>query len=83
MSEVWIMETGEDHEGGRILGVYADKGLAFADFAREAGDLNGRFGGMSIDQADQREDGSLYLHAGCDWLTLAPHPVIAVPQVGG
>lgn len=82
MTPVWILETGEDSEGGRILGVYGSKDAAFADFATEAADLHGRFAGRGIDEADQRqEDGSLYLHAGCDWLSLTPHEVITAPQL--
>ena len=81
MSQVWIMEMGEDHEGGRVLGVYGSKDAAFADFATHAADLNGRFAGRGIDAADQGDDGRLYLHAGCDWLSLTPHAVIMVPQL--
>ena len=80
MSEVWILEEGEDYEGGRVLGVYGTKEAAFADFAAQAASLHGRFS-MGIDQAEQSADGSLRLHSGCDWLTLTPHAIITVPQI--
>lgn len=83
MNEVWILETGEDHEGGQVLGVYGSKDAAFADFATQAVELDSRFAGRGIDVADQAEDGRLYLHAGCDWLSLTPHAVIMVPQIEG
>lgn len=73
--QVWIMERGEDHEGSDILGVYAEKAIAYGHFAHEAEDLNDRFTGSPIDDAELGENGSLYLHAGCDYLTLAPYDV--------
>lgn len=74
--QVWIMEAGEIGEGGRIVGVYAEKDLAHGDFKREAMDLNDRFTGEPLDAVEHGEDGSLYLHAGCDYLSLVPHAVV-------
>jgi hypothetical protein len=81
MTTVWTLEEGEDSEGGRILGVYGSKDAAFADFATAAASLHERFTGRGIDEAVRDEDGTLYLHAGCDWLSLVPREVITVPQL--
>lgn len=80
MNRVWILEAGEDSEGGRVLGVYQDKDLAFSDFYTEATALHTRFG-SGIDKATQDEDGSLYIHSGCDWVTLTPHDVVQRPAI--
>jgi hypothetical protein len=80
MSEVWILQRGEDHEGGFIIGVYESKEAAFADFAADAHSLHERFN-RGLDAAEQQADGTLYLHSGCDWLTLSPHAVIGVSQI--
>lgn len=73
--QIWAIEEGEDYEGGRIVGLYFQKEDARADFIAKAESLNSRFGGKGIDEANQGEDGGLYLHAGCDWLTLTPMEV--------
>jgi hypothetical protein len=76
--QVWIMETGEDSEGGRIIGVYEDPKLAYGDFVAQVLGMTGAVNEVLP------EDGGLYVHVGmCDWLRLAPHPVTTAPQHPG
>lgn len=76
--QVWILSKGEFNEGGRILGVYADKELAFADFTTAAREIHDAF---TVAGTDQDDDGGVHLHGGCDWLSLEPYDVLAQPQI--
>lgn len=69
--QVWTLMKGEMHEGGSIIGIYADRDLARGQFATEAQNMH-----FGIDGARQDDDGSIHLEAGCDWLSLEPHDVI-------
>lgn len=73
---VWILSKGELHEGGEVLGVYADRDLASGQFLTEAQNLS-----FAIDDARQGEDGSILIEAGCGWLALEPHPLITQAQL--
>lgn len=75
---VWLLESGEMHEGGVVLGVYLDRGLARGRFIAEAQGMGRIFG---IDNVDQAMDGGITVEAGCDWLTLTPHTVITTPEL--
>lgn len=70
--KIWILMKGEDHEGGFVHGVYLDKDYARADFEKLAKQISRTF---RIDEAFVADDGSINVHAGCDWLTLEPHDV--------
>jgi hypothetical protein len=76
--QIWILSKGERHEGGSILGVYADRDLARGAFLTEARILDGMFG---ISDAQQDDDGALHLEGGCDWVSLEPHAVIDRQQI--
>ena len=80
--KVWIIETGEDCEGGQIVGVYATRDLAKAEFLDEAGSLCERFGEPGFDQALEDGEGSIYLHSGCVWLTLSNYEVKTQEAIG-
>lgn len=70
---VYLIETGEDCEGGVVLGIYTDLALAAEDFATEAAVLHDRWLRTSsggVDDVRRYEDG-VTIHAGCDWLTLS------------
>lgn len=89
MDQVWIMMKGEDYEGGHIVGVYLDKELAKEDFYREgesivrfADRIRESWNQETLD-VSQSENGALYLHGGCDWLSLNPHNVKARNSVEG
>ncbi|GGS96435.1 hypothetical protein [Streptomyces violaceus] len=73
---VWILSSGEDHEGGHILGVYASKEAAKGPFVQAAASIP-----FDLDAAWQDDDGSVNVHGGCDWVSLEPHTVIAGPQI--
>lgn len=75
---VWILESGEMHEGGTILGVYLERDLAAGRFIVEAERMGRVFG---IDSVDQAMDGGITVEAGCDWLTLTPHPVTTRAEI--
>jgi hypothetical protein len=75
---VWLLEMGEMHEGGAVLGVYLDRDLARGRFIAEAQDMGRTFGIASVDQA---MDGGITVEAGCDWLSLTPHPVIVRNEI--
>lgn len=67
---VWILSTGEDHEGGTVIGVYASKDLAQDDFLTAAQKIP-----FGIDEAWKDDDEAVRVHGGCDWVSLEPHPV--------
>lgn len=73
---VWVLMTGELHEGGSIVGVFATRGLARGHVASTAGQLP-----FDLDGARQEADGSVHLTAGCDWLSLTPHTVTTRPEL--
>lgn len=75
---VWILDTGVFGEGGTIRGVYMDRDLARGQFLTEAQQLHDRF---TIDDIRQDDDGSIHAEAGCDWLSLTPHPVTTAAQL--
>lgn len=76
MAEVWILSKGEQHEGGEVLGVYADKELAKGQFLQEARALS-----FAIDDAQQDANGAIHLYAGCDFLALEPHRLIVRNEI--
>jgi hypothetical protein len=76
MQQVWILSTGEQHEGGRVLGVYADKELAKGQFVTEARNLH-----FAVDDAQQDPNGAIHLYAGCDFLSLEPHQLIVRNEI--
>ncbi|MDF2708141.1 MAG: hypothetical protein K0R62_3793 [Nonomuraea muscovyensis] len=80
-SVVWILESGEDHEGGAVLGVFNTRDTAMGAFVEAAQRMP-----FGLDDAREEADGSLRLHGGCDWLSLGPYPVqtqAALTQGGG
>lgn len=76
---VWILMSGEMHEGGEILGVSLDRDLARGQFVTAAQRINRSFG---IDDIREDEDGAIHLEGGCDWLSLEPHTVTTTAQIG-
>lgn len=76
---VWILSRGERHEGGEVIGVYADKAAAFTDFAEAARDIRADF---ALDDVQRGEDGGVHIIADCDRLSLEPHQVRDRPQIG-
>jgi hypothetical protein len=73
---VWILSSGEMHEGGTILGVYATKDTAKGPFVAAAASIP-----FDIDKAWQDDDGAVHVEGGCDWVSLEPHSVIAHTQL--
>lgn len=74
---VWVLSTGEDHEGGEVLGVYASKEAAKGPFVEAAQRIP-----FDLDQAWQDEEsGAVHAHGGCDWVSLEPHPLIGQQQL--
>lgn len=73
---VWVLSSGEDHGGGTVLGVYADKQAAKGPFAQAARSIP-----FDVDAAWQDEDGAVHAHGGCDWVSLVPHPLITRTQI--
>lgn len=76
--KVWLLMTGEDHEGGDVLGVFATRDLAKAAFQEAAERMP-----FALDDARQEKDGSLHLHGGCDWISLTPHDVKTQDAIEG
>ncbi|MFJ2067050.1 hypothetical protein ACIOIM_29185 [Streptomyces albidoflavus] len=74
--QVWLLMQGEDHEGGDVLGVFVTRDVARGEFIAAARRLH-----FEIDGAEEREGGSLHLHAGCDWLSLTPHAVATTEAI--
>jgi hypothetical protein len=75
--QVWILRSGEDHEGGGVLGVYATKDAAKSAFVEAAQSI-----AFDLDAVWQDEDiGAVHAHGGCDWVSLEPHEVIGLPQL--
>ncbi|MFD8516549.1 hypothetical protein ACFV27_37095 [Streptomyces antimycoticus] len=75
---VWILSKGERHEGGDILGVFADKDLGRGQFVLAAQDIHRSFG---IDDIREDEHGAVHLEGGCDWLSLEPYTVTTTAQI--
>jgi hypothetical protein len=74
---VWVLSKGEDHGGGDVLGVYADKNAAKGPFAEAAQSIP-----FDLDSAWQDEaTGAVHAHGGCDWVSLEPHPLITQTQI--
>jgi hypothetical protein len=74
---VWVLATGEDHEGGEVLGVYASKEAAKGPFVEAARRIP-----FDLDRAWQDEEsGAVHAHGGCDWVSLEPHPLISATQL--
>jgi acyl-coenzyme A synthetase/AMP-(fatty) acid ligase len=70
--------SGEDHEGGNVLGVFADREQAKGAFVEAARNIP-----FAIDGAREDEDGSIHLHGGCDWLSLSQEVVQGTAQLEG
>jgi hypothetical protein len=74
---VWVLATGEDHQGGGVLGVYASKDAAKGPFVEAAKRIP-----FDLDRAWQDEEsGAVHAHGGCDWVSLEPHPLITSTQL--
>lgn len=78
MTTVWVLMSGEDHEGGSVLGVFASRDAAKGAFAEA-----GRWMPFAVDGAEENEDGTLRVHGGCDWLELRPFPVQSQAAIPG
>lgn len=89
MDQVWILEQGEDYEGGSIVGVYTDRELGFKDFYETVTGLPfwtrdevfGRKRDMRKGVWREESDGSVHAHAGCDWVSYSPFPVTNQRQI--
>lgn len=68
---VWLLSSGEDHEGGYVLGIYATKDAAKGPFIDAASDIP-----FDLDEAWQDDDGAVRVYGGCDWVSLKPYPLI-------
>lgn len=80
--KVWVLTAGEDHEGGHVDSVYAERDLAAGRFMEMAKELSERFG-RGLDLPVSAGDGSLYIHSGCDWVSLDPHDLIEQNAIEG
>ena len=78
--QVWILAKGEDNEPDAVLGVYATRDAARSDFEAVARELDAS---CTIDRARVADNGAIYLHAGCDNLSLEPWTVQNGPVVAG
>lgn len=67
---VWIMSRGDVYEGGEVLEVFADPGLALAEFAAEAK----RCGFPRAEKVRKMLEFHLF-ERGMDYLELRRHPV--------
>lgn len=73
---VWVLSTGEDHEGGYVVGVYASKEAAKGPFYDAATGIP-----FKLDKAWQDGDGAVHAHGGCDWVSLEPYALVGSPQL--
>lgn len=73
---VWVLSSGEDYEGGTVLGVYASKEAAKGPFVEAASKIP-----FDLDEVWQDGDGAVNAHGGCDWVALEPHPLITQAQI--
>ncbi len=73
---VWILSSGEMHEGGTVLGVYASKDVAKGPFVQAARNIS-----FDLDRAWQDETGAVHAHGGCDWVSLEPHALITQTEL--
>lgn len=80
--KVWVLTEGEDHEGGQVDSVYAERDLAAGRFMEMAKELSERFR-AGLDKPMVSDDGSLYIHSGCDWVSLDPHELVEQKSIEG
>ncbi|MBQ0889995.1 hypothetical protein KBZ94_34585 [Streptomyces sp. RM72] len=78
---VWILESGEDYEGGSIRGVYTDRDLAADDFLDLVRDL-ARYYSLDVDRSGgDPATCDLYVHGGCAWISLTRYSVATRRQL--
>lgn len=78
---VWILEAGEDYEGGSVKGVYTDRDLAADDFLDLVRNL-ARYNSLDVDRSGEDPDTcDLYVHGGCDWISLTRYSVTTRRQL--
>ncbi|MET9779327.1 hypothetical protein ABZ023_34660 [Streptomyces sp. NPDC006367] len=78
---VWILESGEDYEGGSVKGVYTDRDLAADDFLDLVRDLARRTH-LDVDRSGENPATcDLYVHGGCDWIRLTRYRVTTRRQL--
>lgn len=79
--QVWILTAGEDHVGGQVDSVYAERDLAAGRFMEMAKELSERFR-KGLDTPMASDNGYLFLHSGCDWVSLDPHELVGQLAIG-
>ncbi|NEA42726.1 hypothetical protein [Streptomyces sp. SID11385] len=67
---VWLLMSGEDYRGGRVLGAFATYELGMPDFQSEAERLP-----LATSRTTRGKDGSVHLHSDGDWISLTPHVI--------
>ncbi|WP_329020334.1 hypothetical protein [Streptomyces sp. NBC_01601] len=80
---VWILESGEECEGGSIVGVYAEPLLAADDILDLLLDraLHAK---LDLDEFAEDPDAKrLYVSNGTDWISLTRHPVTTRRRLAG
>jgi hypothetical protein len=79
---VWVLETGELSEGGRILGIYTEADLARADLAGRLAQMLDNFGEREVSLATSDPAlRSVYAEVRCDWVRLGAELVTTQAQV--
>lgn len=71
MKSVWILESGEDYEGGSIWGIYSNK-PSREELSKVLKDYSGRVFWGIIDDVLSGKVG----HVGCDWYSLTEREII-------
>lgn len=69
MSNVWLLEKGEDYEGGSVLGIYSTEELAMEALVEQRNKQLVRERGPS-----EIDCGGFY--SGCDWWCVSARTVI-------
>lgn len=72
---VWALQSGEAHQGGRIIGLYMTKQDARADFTRAARDMD-----VTVGEDAWEGHGPVRVRDDCDWLALESVEVKGDPQ---
>lgn len=75
---VWLLESGEQSEGGATLGIYADRDLAKSDLVEAAtamDALNRRVYNTGV-TVSVETDGTINIASKSEWLSLTPRALV-------
>lgn len=76
--QVWLVESGEKHEGGSVRGVYKTqlRATRAAKGMQVAFDHAGEWEPVDLPESPRYPEGTLMWVSGCDWIKVTPREVL-------